>query len=76
MNTELERTHRKFEIEPVKWREVIQVCKSAFGDTDFMQQYHLRPWITAGYALFIRQDLLDDSFVTYLGLVCKIKQSQ
>jgi hypothetical protein len=75
MNTALERTHRKFGIEPVKWFDVIRACKSNFGDTNFLDQYHTRPWITDGYTLFIRQDLLDDSFITYLGLVCKIKQS-
>lgn len=75
MNTELERTHRGFDIDPYKWSEVIAACKANFGDTDFMQQPHLRPWITATYTLFVRNDLLDDSFITYLGLVCKIKQS-
>lgn len=74
MNTELERTHRGFNIEPMEWYKVVHSCKDRFGDTDHMQHYHLRPWITNGYTLFVRNDLLDDSFITYLGLVCKIKQ--
>lgn len=76
MNKELKRTHQSFDIEPVKWFSVIDACKANFGDNDHLQAYHLRPWITNGYTLFVRFDLLDDKFITYLGLVCKIKNEQ
>jgi len=75
MSNKLEHTHRRFRIDPFKWIDVIGACKNNFGDTDHMQQYHLRPWITNGYALLIRNDLLDDNFVTYLGLVCDLRKS-
>lgn len=74
MSNKLEQTHRRFKIDPFKWQEVVASCKKNFGDTDHMQQYHLRPWITNEYALHIRNDLLDDTFVTYLGLVCDLKK--
>ena len=73
MNKELNRTHQSFDIEPAKWFGVIDECRVRFGDNDPYQQYHTRPWITNGYTLFVRFDLLDDKFITYLGLVCKIK---
>lgn len=76
MNKELSRTHQGFDIDPAKWFGVIDDCKARFGDNDYLQAYHTRSWITNGYTLFIRTDLLDDSFVTYLGLVCKIKTEQ
>jgi hypothetical protein len=76
MKKALQRTHREFDIDPDFWREVIASCKSHYGFADYMKEYHLRPWVTDAYTLFIRNDLLDDSFVTYIGLVCKIKQPQ
>lgn len=76
MTKELERTHQSFDIEPAKWVDVIAACKANFGDNNIYQQYHSRPWITNGYSLFIRFDLLDNRFITYLGLVCKIKNQQ
>lgn len=75
MNDELKRTHRGFKIDPYKWHEVVASCKGRFGDTDYLEQYHTRDWITDGYTLFIRNDLLDNNFITYLGLVCKLEQS-
>lgn len=76
MYKQLLKTHREFKIEPVKWFEVIDACKQRFGDTEYLEDYHTRAWVTGGYDLYIRFDLLDDSFVTYLGLVCKIKNEQ
>lgn len=73
MNKSLQRTHQGFDISPFKWSDVIAACKLNFGDNNPYQSYHLRPWITSGYTLHVRNDLLDDKFITYLGLVCEIK---
>ena len=76
MNKELKQTHQSFNIDPNKWFAVIDACKSNFGDNNPYQPYNQRPWITNGYNLHVRNDLLDDKFITYLGLVCTIKVEQ
>ena len=76
MNKVLLKTHQSFDIAPNKWLDVISACKANFGDTNHLQAYHLRPWITNGYTLFVRNDLLDDKFITYLGLVCGVQREQ
>ena len=76
MKKELASTHQGFAIKPGFWFDVIAACKEHFGYNNYLQQYHLRPWITSSYTLYIRNDLLDDKFITYLGLVCKSPNEQ
>lgn len=73
MNKALDSTHQGFDIDRNKWFGVIDECKANFGDNNPYEQYHLRAWITNGYTLFVRKDLLNDKFITYLGLVCEIR---
>lgn len=68
-------THRRFSIDPYKWYVVVDNCKAHFKDTDCMQPFTLRPWVTnTSHELFIRNDLATDSFVTYLGLIKDYKR--
>lgn len=76
MKKALARTHQCFNIAPGKWYDVLAECKSHFGYHNHLQEYHLRAWVTSGHTLFVRNDLLDDQFITYLGLVCKIQNEQ
>lgn len=76
MKKALSRTHQGFDIDPIKWYDVLAECKDHFGYHNYLQEYHLRPWVTSSYTLFVRNDLLDDQFITFLGLVCKIRNEQ
>lgn len=76
MKKALERTHQSFDIEPANWHIVLDECKAHFGYHNYLQQYHLRSWVASSYTLFVRNDLLDDQFTTYLGLLCKIKAKE
>jgi len=74
MNSSLTRTHTAFAIEPSRWFGTINEVRTKLGESDHLQAYHLRPWITSSYTLYIRNDLLDNSFTTYLGLLSKFTQ--
>lgn len=74
MNKELARSHIGFDIVPARWFNTIAAVRDKLGENNIMQQYHLRNWITNGYTLYIRKDLADNSFVSYLGLISKFEQ--
>lgn len=74
MKNDLSRTHTKFEVESDYWQTTIKTVRAKLGESSHLQAYHVRPWITDGYYLHVRNDLLDDSFITYLGLIAKFKQ--
>lgn len=75
MKDSLNKTHIGFDIEPNRWSSIIADVRNKLGNNDYLQEYHLRPWITDGHTLYIRNDLANhDSFATYLGLISKFNK--